>query len=63
MSKLSEYKKTLFAIIAGAIGWGVQVTTSEPAAITSTEWIALATAGATAIGVYALKNDSPDGQG
>lgn len=58
MSKLSEYKKTIFAIAAGVIGWGTMVTTSEPSAITSTEWIALATAVATAIGVYAIPNST-----
>lgn len=56
---LSPYRKTIAAVATGAIGWATLVVTSDPSAITSTEWIAGATALAIALGVYAVPNDPP----
>lgn len=56
MSELAKYNKTIAAIVIGAIGWASAVVTSAPSAITAGEWIALATAVATALGVYQVAN-------
>lgn len=53
---MSKYTKTIAALVTGAIGWATLVVNSNPAAITSSEWIVGATALATALGVYALPN-------
>ncbi len=57
---LSQYKKTISAIVTGLIGWATVVTTSADAAITSGEWIMLATVLATALGVYTFTNAPSD---
>lgn len=54
---LSEYRKTVTALCVGLLGWGTVVVTSDPTAITSSEWIAFGVALATALGVYAVPNE------
>ena len=54
---LSRYRKTITAVITGAIGWATLVVTSDAAPISATEWIAGATALAIALSVYAVPND------
>jgi hypothetical protein len=54
---MSNYRKTLTALVTGGIGWATMVVQSAPPGITATEWIAAATVGATALGVYAIAND------
>lgn len=56
MTKLAEYRKTIAAVVIGGIGWATAVVSSPSGPITSTEWIAGATALATALGVYAWAN-------
>lgn len=53
---MEAHRKTITAVVTGLIGWATVVTTSDPAAITSSEWIMLATVLATALGVYVAKN-------
>lgn len=56
MEKIRPYSKTIAAVIIGLIGWGAMVVASPDAAITSSEWIALSTVTATALGVYQIVN-------
>jgi hypothetical protein len=53
---VSNYLKTIAAVVTGVIGWATLVVNSDPSEITSSEWIVLATAVATALGVYAVPN-------
>lgn len=53
---LSKYRKTITALVVGAIGWATLVVESSSGPITSTEWIAGATALAMALGVYTVAN-------
>jgi hypothetical protein len=53
---LKNYMKTISALVLGAIGWATMVVNSEPTSITASEWVVLATAVATALGVYAVPN-------
>ena len=53
---LGKYSKTIIAVVTGVIGWATLVVASDPAAITSSEWIVGATALATALGVYSVTN-------
>lgn len=53
---LSVYRKSITALVVGLLGWGTMVVTSEPAAITANEWLALGVALATALGVYQVPN-------
>jgi hypothetical protein len=57
-SKLQEYRKTITAVVVGAIGWATLVVTSDSVPITAEEWIAGATALAVALGVYAVPNSA-----
>lgn len=57
---LAAYKKTVTALATGVIGWGLVVVTSAAAAITSGEWMMLAVAVATGLGVYAVRNEPLD---
>lgn len=59
MKVLLRYQKAIAAIITGAIGWGFVVVASPSSAITASEWMALAVAGATALGVYGVPNVAP----
>jgi len=56
LAPLAPYRKTIAAVVVGAIGWATLVTQSASSAITSGEWIAGATALATALGVYTVAN-------
>jgi hypothetical protein len=57
MEALNPYKKTVAAIVIGVIGWATAVVTSDRATISAGEWIMLATAIATALGVYSVTNE------
>ncbi len=53
---LSPYLKTITALVVALIGWATLVVNSASTDITASEWIVLATAVATALGVYAVPN-------
>lgn len=55
---MSTYRKTITAVVTGAIGWAAAVVVSDPSAITASEWVMGATALATALGVYAVSNEA-----
>lgn len=52
----TKYRKTITALVTGNIGWAAVVIASPPAAVTASEWLALAVVEATALGVYAVSN-------
>jgi hypothetical protein len=54
---LAPYRKTVTALATGLLGWGAVVVTSDPSAITASEWLGLGVALATALGVYSVPND------
>lgn len=54
---IAPYRKTIAAVVTGLIGWATVVVTSEPTAITASEWNMLATVLATALGVYQVSNE------
>lgn len=56
MLNLNQYRKTITALAVGNIGWAGVVIASKPSAITAAEWLALAVANATALGVYGVPN-------
>jgi hypothetical protein len=49
---LTKYRKSITALVTGALGWGGVVVASEPSAITAPEWLFLGVVVATALGVY-----------
>jgi hypothetical protein len=51
-----KYAKSVGALVTGVLGWAVLVVDSAPGAITATEWAALLTAVAIALGVYGVSN-------
>lgn len=53
---MTQYLKTITALVTALIGWATLVVESAPSEITSTEWILLATAVTTALGVYLVPN-------
>ena len=53
---LGPYSKTVTALVTGLIGWGGVVVSSVATHITASEWLFLAVAVATALGVYAVPN-------
>ena len=53
---MATIRKTITAVVVGAIGWATLVVESSSGPITSTEWIAGATALAIALGVYTVPN-------
>lgn len=57
MPKLAKYRKTITAVVTGALGWGAIVVASAPAAVTASEWLTLGVVTATALGVYAVTNE------
>lgn len=59
MNALAPYRKTISALVTGAIGWATAVLASSSGGVTSTEWIMLATIVATALGVYGVPNTPP----
>lgn len=58
MNKLKKYKKTIAATAIGGLTWATMVVESEPASITSTEYIAGGGIMLVALGVYAWKNET-----
>lgn len=54
---MGKYRKTVAAAVGAAIGFATLVVTSEPAAITSSEWLSGAIGLATALGVYRVGNE------
>ena len=54
---MATYRKTITALVTGAIGWAAVVITSDQTAISASEWLMGATALATALGVYAVPNE------
>ena len=56
---MSTYLKTIAAVITGVIGWATLVVNSASTSVTASEWIVLATAVATALGVYLVPNTDP----
>lgn len=57
MNNLPAYRKTVSAVVTGLIGWGAAVVVSDQTKISASEWIMLATALATALGVYSVTNE------
>lgn len=57
LDALRPYRKTVTAVVTGLIGWSTVVVTSDPSAITSSEWLMLATVLATSLGVYQVSNE------
>ncbi len=57
MNNLPAYRKTVAAVVVGVLGWAAVVITSEPSQVTASEWLGLATALATALGVYSVPNE------
>jgi hypothetical protein len=55
-SWFNKSRKTISAVVVGAIGWATAVVNSAPSGITATEWIMAATILATALGVYGVAN-------
>lgn len=53
---LARYRKMIAALAIGLIGWGAQVVTSDPTAVTAGEWVGLATVAAVTVGVGAVLN-------
>jgi hypothetical protein len=56
---LRRYSKAITAFVLALIGWGTMVVTSDPAAITSAEWIMLGSTVVTAGGVFSIPNTQP----
>lgn len=54
---MNPYRKTITAIVVGLIGWASIVIVSPQAHISASEWLGLAVALATALGVYSVPND------
>lgn len=57
MSRLAPYRKTVTAVVTGALGWAGIVIASAPEAITAGEWQMGGVILATALGVYAVPNN------
>ena len=53
---LAPYRKTVIAVVGACIAFATLVITSEPAAISSSEWLSGAIGLATALGVYGVAN-------
>jgi hypothetical protein len=54
---LGNYSKTVTAVVTGLVAWVMLVAKSASGPITASEWIILATAVATALGVYGVPGD------
>lgn len=54
---LKPYRKTIVAVVGCAVAFGTLVVTSEPAAITSAEWLSGGIGLVTALGVYGTPNE------
>jgi hypothetical protein len=59
LSKFAEYWKAIVAVV-GAVAVAVQVALTD-GTVTSAEWVTIAIAAVTAVGVY-LKANAPAGQ-
>lgn len=57
MDNLPAYRKTIAAVVTGLLGWATIVVTSAAAPVTSSEWLMLGVALATALGVYTVPNE------
>mgnify|MGYP000921628381 CR=1 FL=1 len=57
MNHLPAYRKTLAAVTIGLIGWAGIVISSPANEISAEEWLGLAIALATALGVYSIPNE------
>jgi hypothetical protein len=57
MINIGTYSKTVIAAVTGLIGWAALVVASEQSSVSAEEWLAGATALATALGVYAVSNE------
>lgn len=61
MDKLAGFyrrnKKTVVAVTGAAVAFATLVVTSDPAAITSSEWLSGGIGLATALGVYGASNE------
>lgn len=55
---MSQYRKTIAAVVTGLLGWATAVVASPSAPITAAEWIMLGTVTATALGVYGIRNEA-----
>lgn len=55
---LPAYKKTVTAVVGALLTWATVVVTSDPARITASEWLLLGGSLATALGVYATRNEA-----
>jgi hypothetical protein len=53
---LGKYKKAITAVVGAGIAFATLVVTSEPTAITSSEWLSGGIGLATALGVYRVGN-------
>jgi hypothetical protein len=56
MASISQYRKSITALVTAVLGWSAVVVASAPTAITSTEWQLLAVGVAAALGVLAVPN-------
>ena len=56
---MSQYSKTIMAVIAAVLTWGSAVVASASSSVTAGEWLALGFAVAGVIGVYAVPNRDP----
>jgi hypothetical protein len=48
--------KAISVLVTGAIGWATAVVASAPQSITASEWVALATVGASAVTCWIISN-------
>lgn len=55
---MTRYSKSITALVSGVLGWCAVVIASAPGRVTASEWLGLAVAIATALGVYSASNTS-----
>jgi hypothetical protein len=53
----SRYRKTITAVVGAGVAFATLVVTSEPAAISSSEWLSGGIGLVTALGVYRVGNE------
>lgn len=64
MNHLPAIRKTVTSVVGALLTWGTVVVTSDPTRITASEWLLAAGSLATALGVYAVRNeDTVDDRG
>lgn len=56
---MSPYRKFFTSLVGAIVAFATLVLTSEPVAITGSEWLSGAITLATALGVYQVRNDDP----